>query len=74
MASGGHHKGLVATHQCCYGNTWYVMLEEEEMAKTLGKWNLWDKECVCPSIIGNAFNWGYRSLFMAVDIKEDDDD
>ena len=35
VASGGHRKGLVATHQCCYGNTWYVMLEEEEMAKTL---------------------------------------
>lgn len=35
VASGGHQKGLVATHQCCYGNTWYVMLEEKEMEKTL---------------------------------------
>lgn len=32
----GHLPGKLATHQCCYGNTWYVMLEEEEMSKTLG--------------------------------------
>ncbi|KAK7484969.1 hypothetical protein BaRGS_00023747 [Batillaria attramentaria] len=35
VAARGHQKGKVATHQCCWGGTWYVMLEEEEMAKTL---------------------------------------
>ena len=32
----GHKTGKVATHQCCHGGTWYVMLEDEEMEKTLG--------------------------------------
>lgn len=36
VAKKGHRTGRVATHQCCWGNTWYVMLEEEEMKKTLG--------------------------------------
>ncbi|XP_050406206.2 uncharacterized protein LOC126821756 isoform X1 [Patella vulgata] len=36
VAAGGHKLGKVAQHQCCYGGTWYVMLEEEEMKKTLG--------------------------------------
>ncbi|XP_062616942.1 uncharacterized protein LOC134278659 [Saccostrea cucullata] len=36
VAKGGHRTGKVATHQCCWGNTWYVMLEEEEMQKSLG--------------------------------------
>ncbi|XP_034325415.2 phytanoyl-CoA dioxygenase domain-containing protein 1 [Magallana gigas] len=36
VAHRGHKTGKVATHQCCYGNTWYVMLEEKEMAKSLG--------------------------------------
>ena len=36
MARRGHQKGKVATHQCCWGGTWYVQLEEDEMAKTLG--------------------------------------
>ena len=36
MARKGHRLGKVATHQCCAGNTWYVMLEEDEMQKTLG--------------------------------------
>ncbi|KAK3595964.1 hypothetical protein CHS0354_032478 [Potamilus streckersoni] len=31
----GHKTGKVATHQCCYGGTWYVMLEEDEMEKKL---------------------------------------
>lgn len=31
----GHKTGKVGTHQCCHGGTWYVMLEEEEMRKTL---------------------------------------
>ncbi|XP_071163553.1 phytanoyl-CoA dioxygenase domain-containing protein 1 homolog [Mytilus edulis] len=35
VANKGHKKGLVAPHQCCYGGTWYVMLEEQEMMKTL---------------------------------------
>ena len=33
--SGGHRTGRVATHQCCHGGTWYVMLEEDEIEKTL---------------------------------------
>ncbi|XP_046567729.1 probable alpha-ketoglutarate-dependent hypophosphite dioxygenase isoform X2 [Haliotis rubra] len=36
VAVGGHRSGKIATHQCCYGGTWYVMLEEEEMVKSLG--------------------------------------
>lgn len=35
MASRGHSTGKIATHQCCHGGTWYVMLEEEEMRKKL---------------------------------------
>ncbi|XP_069117184.1 phytanoyl-CoA dioxygenase domain-containing protein 1 homolog isoform X1 [Argopecten irradians] len=35
VAHRGHKTGKVATHQCCYGGTWYVMLEEDEMAKSL---------------------------------------
>lgn len=31
----GHKKGIVAKHGCCVGNTWYVMVEPEEMEKTL---------------------------------------
>ncbi|CAD5121217.1 DgyrCDS9751 [Dimorphilus gyrociliatus] len=31
----GHKKGIVAKHSCCVGNTWYVMLEPEEMINTL---------------------------------------
>ena len=37
----GHRTGKVAEHKCCHGGTWYVMLEEEEMQKTLGKYELW---------------------------------
>lgn len=33
---GGHCSGKVATHQCCHGGTWYTMLEEDEMRKSLG--------------------------------------
>ncbi|KAL8590937.1 hypothetical protein ACOMHN_036764 [Nucella lapillus] len=36
VASGGHLKGKVARHTACWGNTWYVMLDEEEMVNTLG--------------------------------------
>ncbi|XP_076450424.1 1-deoxypentalenic acid 11-beta-hydroxylase-like [Babylonia areolata] len=35
VVSGGHLKGKVATHTCCWGDTWYVMLGEQEMARTL---------------------------------------
>jgi hypothetical protein len=27
----------VAKHQCCWGGTWYVQLEEDQMASTLGE-------------------------------------
>lgn len=37
MARGGHRKGILATHTCCAGGTWYVDLAEEEMKNTLGK-------------------------------------
>ncbi len=37
MVSGGHRSGKVAKHQCCHGGTWYVILEEEEMEKSLGE-------------------------------------
>ena len=36
VMQGGHKTGKVAEHQCCHGGTWYVMLSEEEMEKTLG--------------------------------------
>jgi len=36
VMAGGHRSGKVATHQCCHGGTWYVMLEEDEMQKSLG--------------------------------------
>ncbi|KAK7103955.1 phytanoyl-CoA dioxygenase domain-containing protein 1 homolog [Littorina saxatilis] len=35
VAAKGHLKGKVATHNCCWGGTWYVMLEEDEMVKSL---------------------------------------
>ena len=37
VARGGHRKGILATHTCCAGGTWYVDLAEEEMRNTLGK-------------------------------------
>ncbi|XP_069117187.1 phytanoyl-CoA dioxygenase domain-containing protein 1 homolog [Argopecten irradians] len=36
VVHGGHRAGKVATHQCCHGGTWYVMVDEEEMEKSLG--------------------------------------
>ena len=36
VVSGGHQKGITATHTCCAGPTWYIDLAEEEMEKTLG--------------------------------------
>lgn len=35
VARGGHRKGILATHTCCAGGTWYVDLAEEEMRNTL---------------------------------------
>lgn len=31
----GHKKGKIAMHQCCSGDTHYVMLEHDEMARSL---------------------------------------
>ena len=31
----GHRKGNIAMHQCCDGDTHYVMLEREEMKRSL---------------------------------------
>lgn len=36
FVKGGHRLGKVATHQCCSGGTWYTILEEDEMNRTLG--------------------------------------
>lgn len=36
LVENAHKSGKVAMHQCCHGSTWYVMLEEDEMEKTLG--------------------------------------
>ena len=36
VVSGGHSKGITATHTCCAGPTWYVDLAEEEIENTLG--------------------------------------
>ena len=36
VAARGHLKGKVASHTCCWRDTWYVMLAEDEMVKTLG--------------------------------------
>lgn len=47
MMKGGNRSGKVATHQCCYGGTWYVMLEEEEMEKSLGL-NMARDTVTCP--------------------------
>eukprot|EP00058_Branchiostoma_floridae_P011228 XP_002596716.1 hypothetical protein BRAFLDRAFT_78384 [Branchiostoma floridae] len=36
MVRGGHRKGVLATHVCCTGGTWYVEMAKEEMEQTLG--------------------------------------
>ncbi|XP_072048103.1 uncharacterized protein [Amphiura filiformis] len=33
---GGHRTGVLATHTCCAGGTWYVEASDEEMEKSLG--------------------------------------
>lgn len=35
IASRGHKTGRIARHECCWGGTWYVMLNEEEMKNKL---------------------------------------
>ncbi|KAL3873369.1 hypothetical protein ACJMK2_036498 [Sinanodonta woodiana] len=35
LAVRGHKTGRVADHTCCYGGTWYVMLDEDEMVSKL---------------------------------------
>ena len=40
MAVGGHRTGKVGTHTCCYAGTWYVMIDPEEMRRTLGKFQV----------------------------------
>jgi hypothetical protein len=42
MIENGHEKGLVARHQCCWGGTWYTMLDDEEMKNTLGNKQTYD--------------------------------
>ncbi|KAK3087156.1 hypothetical protein FSP39_002452 [Pinctada imbricata] len=51
MCKNAHLKGKVAKHQCCWGDSWYVMMEEEEMVKTLGVDMKKDTE-VCPVAYG----------------------
>ncbi|XP_050404532.1 uncharacterized protein LOC126820550 [Patella vulgata] len=36
VVSGAHRKGKIALHQCCWKDTTYIMLDEQEMTKTLG--------------------------------------
>jgi ectoine hydroxylase-related dioxygenase (phytanoyl-CoA dioxygenase family) len=36
MGRYGHKKGKVAKHVGCWRNTWYIMMEEDEMSSTLG--------------------------------------
>lgn len=36
FAEGGHRTGRIAKHTCCWGGTWYVELDEEEMKDKLG--------------------------------------
>ncbi|XP_046340454.2 phytanoyl-CoA dioxygenase domain-containing protein 1-like [Haliotis rufescens] len=36
VVTGGHRPGRICRHTCCWADTWYVELPEEEMVKTLG--------------------------------------
>jgi len=36
VVSGGHLPGKVARHTCCWGNTWYVVLDETDIDQSLG--------------------------------------
>ncbi len=33
----GHRKGQCGEHTCCHADTWYIVLEEDEMEKSLGE-------------------------------------
>ena len=41
VVSGGHKTGKVARHTCCWGNTWYVVLDEKDIDDNLGKYITW---------------------------------
>jgi hypothetical protein len=47
MMRGSHKLGRVAKHTCCHQSFWYVMLDEEDMEKTLGKTTVLDNERNC---------------------------
>ncbi|XP_013396291.1 uncharacterized protein LOC106163289 [Lingula anatina] len=51
LVKGGHKTGRVAEHECCAGNTWYTMLTEEEMEKTL-EVNMAEDIVSCPVSYG----------------------
>ena len=51
VVSGGHWKGITATHTCCAGPTWYIDLAEEEIENTLGC-NLKNDVVDCPVPFG----------------------
>lgn len=36
MVKRAHRHGRVVRHTCCWENTWYIDLAEEEMVKSLG--------------------------------------
>ena len=52
MVRKGHRTERLATHQCCHGGTWYVMMEEDEMRRTLGRKNYMYRG------VGRAELWG----------------
>ncbi|RUS88917.1 hypothetical protein EGW08_003356 [Elysia chlorotica] len=35
VISGGHRAGKVARHTCCWGNTWYVLMDEKDAEEKL---------------------------------------
>ena len=51
MVRGGHRTGRVATHTGCWEDTWYVMLSEEEIEKTLSV-NMKKDVVTCPVPLG----------------------
>jgi hypothetical protein len=36
LVKGGHRSGKTATHTCCVGGTWYIDLDPDVCARTLG--------------------------------------
>ena len=51
MVRGGHRTGRMATHTGCWEDTWYVMLSEEEIEKTLDV-NMKTDVVTCPVPFG----------------------